>query len=295
MKKVLRIAVFFIIIFLGVQICVHADMGIPEIRPYKVKVINPNGVICYDNDGNILVELKYGDEIEVDYETLWADISKVTFVVENIGRYETADIDLKDVASVEEMYVSDELNTEMPREKVVVDEHGAILYKGPGFAYEKTGTIIPKGTEIVVYAEKSASENPWFYTTYEGVSGWVCELECLGTYLSELIIIGDVESWERTIGSDIPEEKGIIPGEIILNNIVILDPWEQRYYFKYNDEWVTIRHYNELYSTAEIKIYKVPEDIEIHEKIMDDTNNNIVIGKIPANTEFAVRHSDMLR
>lgn len=290
MKKILKLVIMFVIVVIGLQISVQADMGIPEIRTYKAKVINPNGTIGYDYNGNAVEELKYGDEIEIQYETFWADIEEAVFYKEIDGHNLMVHVKLKDIASVEDMYISENLDIEVPRDRVVVDEHGAILYKGPGFAYEKTGKIVPKGTEITAYAEKNAGENPWFYTTYEGVSGWVCELECLGTYYSEVVIAGDVESWERTTGDVIPEEKGIIPGKKIIKNIVLLDPWEQRYYFKYNGEWVTIRFYNELHERPDIIIFKALEDIKIYEDIFDESAENVVIGTIPANTEFAVKY-----
>ena len=65
MKKVLKIMMFLVILVLGLQVCVYADMGAPMIRPYNAKVINPDGVICRDHQGNVVAELKYGDEIRI--------------------------------------------------------------------------------------------------------------------------------------------------------------------------------------------------------------------------------------
>ena len=203
MKKVLKVVALVVVLMLGLQMCVHADMGAPMIKPYKAKVINPNGVECRDYQDNIVATLKYGDEIEIAYETSWSDEKYATFETEE---HKNARINFKDIAPVEEMYVSKELKVDNPINRVVVAMEGAVLYKGPSLAYDKLGVVIPRGTEIVTYGE-GLGDNPWFYTTYEGVSGWVCELGILGEYTDDIeIILSETEFTGLSKGEEIPED-----------------------------------------------------------------------------------------
>lgn len=305
MKKFLRVMVLLVILVFGLQLCVQADMGAPMIRPYKAKVINPDGVRCRDHQGNVVAELKYGDEIEITYEATWEEEPYASFELDT-ETYASAHIDLKDIAPVEEMYVSKELKVDNPMDRVVVAEEGVELYKGPGFGYEQMGINIPRGTEIVTYAEEELGENPWFYTTYEGTSGWVCELDALGTYSeSERIYMSETEVTEVTVGDDVPEKIATIPAKTIIKDYIILDPWRQSYYVKYDGKWGAIYDRDGLWESDEIKICTLEEKIDIYEDSMDaykvayPENYDISeisepIGTIPVNAKIAIKYEDYI-
>ena len=300
MKKVLKLAILFMVTVFGLQLCVNADMGAPMIKPYKAKVINPNGVECRDHQENVVVKLEYGDEIEITYESSWSDEPYASFEANVEGeRIETAHINLKDFAPVEEMYVSKKLVTDEPIDRVVVAEEGAKLYKGPGLGYETLETVIPRGTEIVTYAEKGEYDNPWFYTTYEGVLGWVCELGTLGKYTDNVEIMFE----ETTVtglskGEETPEVLDTIPANTIVKNPILLDPWEQSYYIKYNGKWGRIGSRTGLWSPEEIRIFTTDKEYKIYEKTVDtyiienepDVELPKVLGTIPANTKIAIKY-----
>ena len=305
MKKVLKIMMFLVILVLGLQVCVYADMGAPMIRPYKAKVINPDGVRCRDHQGNVVAELKYGDEIRISYEATWEDEPYASFELDK-ETYTSAHIDLKDIAPVEEMYVSKELNVDEPIDRVVVAENGVELYKGPSNAYEKMGVVIPRGTEIVTYTEGDIGDNPWFYTTYEGNSGWVCELDALGKYVDkEQIYASEITLMELVTGDDKPKELATIPGNTVIKNAIILDPWSQSYYANYNGQWGRLSTREELFKLSEIKIYKTQSELKIYEEYINSyalenpSEYGIdkipdVIGTIPANTEIAIQYEDYI-
>lgn len=305
MKKVLKVMVLLVILLFGLQLCVQADMGAPMIRPYKAKVINPDGVRCRDHQGNVVAELKYGDEIEINYEATWEEEPYASFELDT-ETYASAHIDLKDIAPVEEMYVSKELKVDNPMDRVVVAEEGVELYKGPGFGYEQMGINIPRGTEIVTYAEGDFGDNPWFYTTYEGTSGWVCELDALGTYISEpQVFVSEITFMEFVTGNDIPKELAKIPANTLIKNVIQLDPWRQAFYFNYNGQWGIIGDREGLYKSTEIEIYKTQSEIKIFEEyvntfILENPSEYgldklpEVIETIPANTEIAIQYGDYL-
>ena len=303
MKKFITIGIVFVILIFGLQLCVQADMGAPMIKHYKAKVINPNGVKCIDELGNVTAELEYGDEIEIEYEFSNGNEKYGSFETGN-EPYMFAQVNLKDIAPVEEMYVSDELQLDNPIDRVVVAEEGAILYKGPGYGYETTEKVIPRGTEIVVYYEEEYSDNPWFYTTYEGISGWVCELNTLGTYTDEeKVILYEIELTEFVTGDEVPEKLGTIPACTVIKNVILLDPWRQSYYVEYDGKWGMISIRDIAWDMDEIRIYKSEKEVNIYQEYVYgfmfenpniDTSNLTVIGTIPANTEIAVKYTDYI-
>lgn len=301
MRKVLKFAILFMIIVFGLQVCVNADMGAPMIKPYKAKVINPEGVVCYDHQGNVITKLEYGDEIEITFEYSWSEEKNASFEVKKEGQTtETAYINFKDFAPVEEIYVSKKLKTDEPIDRVVVAEDGAELYKGPGLGYDKLGVVIPRGSEIVTYSDSEGyGDNPWFYTTYEGTSGWVCELETLGEYTDNVeILFEETTVTKLSKGEETPEVLDTIPANTIVKNPILLDPWEQSYYIKYNGKWGRIGSRLGLWTPEKIKIFTTDKEYKIYEETIytygieneSDVELPKVLGTIPANTKIAIKY-----
>lgn len=302
MKKILKTIMLLMILVFSLQLCVQADMSAPMIEPYKATVINPDGIDCYNYEGDLVISLEYGDEIEISYEYTDAEDGELYASFElDTDTYSTATVNLKDIAPVDEVHVAKKLDFDKPKNKVVVSEEGAELYNGPSLAYEKMNVNLPRGTEIVVYSEKESYDNPWYYTTYEGNSGWVCELDTLGTYIEdEEIFIEEVGFYEFKTGAEVPKKIGTIPAKTIIKNCIQLDPWRQSYYVKYNGQWGIVSDREGLFEREEILIYTSDEDLKIYDKYVNsymienpedfDLDDIKVIGTIPKNTKIAHKY-----
>lgn len=302
MKKILKTVMLLMILIFGLQLYVQADMGAPMIKPYKARVINPDGVDCYNYEGDLVISLEYGDEIEISYEYPVSEDGELYASFElDTDTYTLATVNLKDIAPVDEMYVAKNLDFDNPKNKVVVSEEGAELYNGPSLAYDKMNVNLPIGTEIVVYSEKESYDNPWYYTTYEGNSGWVCELDTLGTYIEDKkVFVEETEFYEFKTGGEVPKKIGTIPAKTIIKNYIRLDPWRQSYYVKYNGQWGTVSDRDAMFERDEIAIYTSDEELKIYDKYVDsfmfenpndyDLDNIKVLGTIPKNTKIAQKY-----
>lgn len=258
MKKVLTIGIFIFILVFCMQLTVNADMGIPGIRSYTAKVINPKGAEYFIYDGETGV-IPYGTEVTVIYESEYDDITYANCRCEEVG--DSINLKFEDIKTVNEDYISEELNTETVYKKVVVEKEGVTIYKGPSFGYDATSEVIPFGEEVECYQEYGVSETPWFYVTYRGTSGWICELDALGTYKEGTYIIAEDTSLRvRTNSEQRYEEIDVINAHTRIENPIYLDPWNQNYLVKYNGNWGYIERDAFLYELDEIKSYEVADD-----------------------------------
>ena len=102
MKKILKTIMLLMILVFSLQLCVQADMSAPMIEPYKATVINPDGIDCYNYEGDLVISLEYGDEIEISYEYTDAEDGELYASFElDTDTYSTATVNLKNIAPVE--------------------------------------------------------------------------------------------------------------------------------------------------------------------------------------------------
>lgn len=289
MKKVLTCLLVMIAI-LGIHLCVFADMGIPGIRSYEAVVTNINGAECVIGYGdNQRTEiLPYGTKIKVDYEYRLEEGIKASFMPEN-SIYDGT-INISDIKPVKEVYVSNNLIKNEPYNFVVLAKEGVEIYNGPADAYSKTGIVIPMGTEIVAYSERDISESPWYYVTYNGNSGWICELD---SALVRKIGDGDVYmtvgetslvEYGRSYigGSDVPKELAVIPANTFIENVYVTDPWSQGYLVMYNGMLGEV--YNRSFAWShDVRSLEITEKpVKMYESC--DENSKVIIDEIPVGT-----------
>lgn len=236
MKKVLLITVVCLLAIISLQLTVLADMGAPEIEPYKASVSNVNGANYYNGE-EVVGKLEYGTVIDVAYEYMEGEENelKASFAsVENEFQYYT--INVSDIIVLEETGKI-EYDKESKISMIIIAEDGVEISKGPAYAYEKTGVTIPKGTEITGYRTTNmGGASPWLYVTYEGTSGWVCELNgAIGYKTSEYETVKLLTPRKTSIYKDTSYKTvvEVIPANTILTDFLYLDDWSQAFYVTY--------------------------------------------------------------
>lgn len=237
MKKVLLITVVCLLAIISLQLTVLADMGAPEIEPYKASVSNVNGANYYNGE-EVVGKLEYGTVIDVAYEYMEGEENelKASFAsVENEFQYYT--INVSDIIVLEEETGKIEYDKESKISMIIIAEDGVEISKGPAYAYEKTGVTIPKGTEITGYRTTNmGGASPWLYVTYEGTSGWVCELNgAIGYKTSEYETVKLLTPRKTSIYKDTSYKTvvEVIPANTILTDFLYLDDWSQAFYVTY--------------------------------------------------------------
>lgn len=289
-KKILTVFIL-LLIMISINTLVSADMGIPMISPYKATITNTNGAEVYkyeeDNETRII---EYGTEVEVMYEheienTLYAAVN----FIENKILSDTIDIKLEDLTIKEDNYISKTLNKEEPIKFTVFSKNGVDIRKGPAEAYSKTGTTIPYGEEIVAYRENEV-DSPWFFVNYNGVSGWICQLDsALVTKGEEIIMVfQDVELYD--IEEEIPTEPiDTIPAGTLFKNYFISDPWSQNIIVCYEGR------VGSIYERSSSKAYETPSNFKTnknltHLHLKPDEKSEMLSVNIPAGTILSAEY-----
>lgn len=237
MKKTLLIIVVCILAIMSLQLIVFADMGAPEIEPYKASISNVNGAKYYNHEGNEAGKLDYGTTITISYEMEnWETKERTATFSLSEEQYEFYTISINDITPLEDEAEKVKYSKEDKEELIVLTEEGVEISEGPAYAYEKTGVVIPKGEKLTGYrTEKMGSAVPWFYVTYEGTSGWVCELNGVIGYEKDyedqkLLTPRATKIYKE---ADYRKTVAVIPANTILTDFLEIDDWSQGYYVTY--------------------------------------------------------------
>ena len=292
-KKILALFILLISI-ISINTFVLADMDAPMVNPYRATITNVNGAEVRKFEGNKETEIiGYGKEVEVMYEyeeenVLYAAVT----LPEDEEKFNIKDIKLEDIAITKDAYVAKALKTENPIEFIVLAKDGVDIHKGPAEAYSKTGTIIPYGEEIIAYEEETNYSVPWFFVTYNGVSGWISQLDAsLGIKHEEVAMaFGDLYLYE--INGLITEKKLTeIPSGTLFRNYIETDPWSQTNIVYYNG------NVGEVYIRSLSKAYDTPLNVKVSENeakmyLKPDTTSEILIKSIPVGTVLSAEYTD---
>ena len=289
-KKILALFILLISI-ISINTFVLADMDAPMVNPYRATITNVNGAEVRKFEENKETEIiGYGKEVEVMYEyeeenVLYAAVT----LPEDEEKFNIKDIKLEDIAITKDAYVAKSLKTENPIEFIVLAKDGVDIHKGPAEAYSKTGTTIPYGEEIIAY-EEIENTTPWFFVNYNGVSGWICQLDsALVTKSEEIVMVfQDVELYD--IEEEIPTEPlDIIPAGTLFKNYFISDPWSQDIIVSYEGKVGSIydRSLSIAYETP--RNFKVVKDFtHMHSK--PDESSRILSTNISAGTILSAEY-----
>lgn len=304
MKKILLITVVCILAIMSLQLIAFADMGAPEIEPYKASVSNVNGAKYYNHEGNEAGKLDYGTVITISYEIEnWETKERTATFSLSEEQYEFYTISINDITPLEDEAEKVKYSKEDKEELIVLTEDGVEISEGPAYAYKKTGVVIPKGEKLTGYrTEKMGSAVPWFYVTYEGTSGWVCELNGVIGYEKDyedqkLLTPRATKIYKN---ADYRKAVGVIPANTILTDFLEIDDWSQGYYVTYegvsgylsngycavNFPWLETEKKSFEYEVnyPEVKLYKEA-----------NTNSEALSENIPEGTKLEYFYGEDLR
>lgn len=246
MKKFIKIFCFLFIFV--ISNFAFADMGAPVIKSYEAIVTNVNGTKPFDMDGKTgwLEEygiLEYGTKVTVGYGYYGRDgelhigsptvsnDSWIDIVADNGETIFPCRVDGNDLTALTKISEA-EADLTRPIWARVLNEDGIKIYDGMSkYTYSAIGEI-PYWTELTIYAPDIV-ECPWYYTTYNGVSGWICELDGdvgYKPYGDEIFTL-----CETYIENNAGETIGTIPANTRITNYLDCDPWSWSYYTTYNE------------------------------------------------------------
>ncbi len=305
MRKTLLIICTFIVLTLSIQLVVFADMDGPGIEPYKATISNVNGAKYYDFQGVVAGEFKYGDVITVFYEIEDKEkkevVAQISFSEDYL--YNLYTVNLKDITPLENEAEKVTYSKTDKKEIKILNEDGVEISSGPAYAYEKKGIIIPKGEILTGYrSENRGGGIPWFYVTYKGTSGWVCELNGAIGYEKEYKDQKLLTPRKTNIYSDSNYTNVIktIPANTMITDFLQIDPWSQGYYVNYQNVsgYISMGYcavnFPWLNSEEDYLKYKVnyPE-VKLYKEA--DTNSEVLIENIPEGTELKYYYAEDIR
>ena len=235
MKRVFIVAVF--LVCLCVPLFVKADMDAPSVKEYTASVSNPEGAITYSYEENGVAKkgvLAFGTTITVQYEEEVSDELYANVHTYEGGNYNNYLVKIEDITIIKDGEIK--VDYDLKKDGIVLANEGVDVYTGPAYAYEKTGTILPKNAEVVLYGIKDASD-AWMYVEYNGSKGFVCVLDgVIGLEkLERGVMTYDITRVYDKM-SDVREDayKEIIPRNVRIEDVWRVDPWSQSYYIEYN-------------------------------------------------------------
>ena len=169
MKKYLSLLLFLI---LSITLNVKADMGPPSIAKFELVVSNKNGATCYEEKNNSFVatnkKIAYNKIVYLEYKQS-NDYYSISLKNENIEGgciLKVSDLSLKNSSFSQN---NAEVNKITPVNAIVLAGGGLNLRKGPSTLYSKV-TLVPEKT-VLKLTHNAGSY--WYYTEYNGKSGWV--------------------------------------------------------------------------------------------------------------------------
>lgn len=167
MKKIVIVLFAFVICATISTKRVFADFGSPVPLYDKVVVCNPDGTTGY-NDFNFektFVSIPFGEILETI-----SDERDEMLISWNGKNYYVSVYDLK---PIEDEYFPKEEDKNSSINELVVIDHGARMFKGPGLIYDYVfEEEIPIGTPLT-YEYSDSHPYGWIYTEYNSRKGWV--------------------------------------------------------------------------------------------------------------------------
>lgn len=277
MKRILKILTIGALLL---PMSVKADMGAPDVAPYKVIPKSEEGAPYYDcHDYSVIGNIAYNQEVKVFFEEekdghLYGDI-----LINEDDDYVC--VDLADFMTLTEVYEPDfdsegTYDYEADYEIYVNGSKGIKMRKGPSILYDII-TTIPYETTVKTIAASGDEGVAWAYVSYNGKTGWINMLEETAVYKANPVrFYRDVEVYDIAYGED-QKVIGKIPAQEIVTNIYTISSWTNiaGYYVEYNglkgyvdDYFVKINEINQdkldkLEIKANTKIYQKPKDKEV--------------------------------
>ena len=216
MKKYLSL---LLILMLSITFNVKADMGPPSIARFELIVSNKNGATCYEEKNNKYVatnkKIDYNKIVYLEFKQSndYYSISLKDGDIENGCILKLSDLSLKDGSFSQN---NTEVNKIEPVNAIVLAGGGLNLRKGPSTMYSKV-TLIPEKTVLKLTHNAGTY---WYYTEYDGKSGWVSAengylgLEC------DYILLNVFKNTEIYSDKKMTKKIGTIPRLTEITNVV---------------------------------------------------------------------------
>lgn len=217
---------------LAVNQTVAERVKIPEIKPYRVVATSRKGIAYYKNYEEVGT-IGANTELEISRESIVEGVAYSFFRM--IGDERQAEFSVKsnDVQVVNEVaIIPSDLETRVSSAMKVIAKEGVVLHKGPGNAYTTVITV-PVGTELAVYRDENYP-GPWLYTTYQGKSGWICELNGAMGRAPEanhrIMAANTISIYADTFSDTV---IGTVPASTQITSFFYVDEWSNRYYLEF--------------------------------------------------------------
>ncbi len=268
MKKYLSL---LLILLLSITFNVKADMGPPSIAKFELVVSNKNGAVCYEEKNNKYIatnkKIDYNKIVYLEFKQsndYYSVLIKDKDMMEEGCIVKVSDLSLKD--SKFEVSNKDVTKIE-PVNAVVLAGGGLNLRKGPSTMYSKV-TLIPEKT-ILKLTHNAGTY--WFYTEYNGKSGWIsAENGYLGLD-SNYILINVFKDTEIYSDKQMTKKIGVIPKDSEINNYVSFvksaDNFLPTYYVNFNGIKGFINDI-EVKVSGKIKLLKNTNLYDINDKVI---------------------------
>ncbi len=222
MKKIKLMVVLVICLF----ICnVKADMGPPHVITYKAMITNKDGAVCYE-DG------KKTDKV-IPYKTIFEVYDEVNngYIYVHNDNYDCS-VKSSDLSAINHDFdiTSKEVVSISPIKAIILANGGLNMRSGPATSYAKIITI-PQYTVVTL---KLHAGTYWYYTEYNGHSGWITGMHgYFGVESSGVLISDKILNIYNSSGKVV----GKIPANTEITDYVGLPtyyPNEYQYYVVYN-------------------------------------------------------------
>ena len=274
MKKFKLMVVLVICLFIS---NVKADMGPPVVISYKAMITNKDGAYCYE-DG------KKTDKV-IPYKTIFEVYDEVNngYIFVHNDNYD-CNIKSSDLSAINhEFDISNkEVQSITPIKAIILANGGLNMRSGPATSYAKIITI-PQYTIVTL---KLQAGTYWYYTEYNGHSGWITGMRgYFGVESNEVLISDKILNIYNSNG----KEVGKIPANTEITNYLKLPtyyPNEYRYYVVYNDIKGYLEDNNIYYKIEPEGKIKLINDIDIK-----DSNGN-PIKKLTKGQELVYDYQD---
>lgn len=294
MKKLFYLLIGILLLIPAIT---KADMASPLVISYKATVNNPNGIDDYEektvNNESQWVKtgkkIPYGTIFEIDEE------DREYMCNENYcAKY-------SDLVAIEKNY---KLKQEEIGEEITFKTLKETNIKsGPAQAYETIGKIkaneTVKGKNVIALNEAEEGDTPWYYVEYNGIKGYVSELDDTMAgkfYNSTIMAIEDIDLFDLNKN----KVKTLKAFETLDVKFCFLSGWSRYIYIETNDfkgyvdQWYVafkganindIKYEeNEKFLDTPIE-YTTTDEIKVYEKA--NKFDSKVITTIPKGTTFA--------
>ena len=299
MKKIIYLSFFILTIFLLSLNC-YAESNSPIVEPFLATVSNEDGAEIFSftyngtNDSQLTTngKLDFETEIQVKSELKKNGVLYCQYIIPDddtnlMPNYVKAE----DITIVVESAISSITpNYLEPYNFKIINEKGVEIHKGPAFTYEVIGKTIPYNTSITAYRVSTDENNPWYFITYQGVEGFICELNGALGHLTKDIksIIAPVQInvYSKTTDQENRiKEITTIGANTIIDSFLEIDPWSKMYYIPEGNYkgYINISDVAVIRQQVYDRLIEVPEDGLVLYKNAD-TESEVLEELIPEKT-----------